>query len=221
MTRRLLVAISTVVALLGFAGAAFLYDRSAEEKGVSAASPQDHVLVRDHSPTLGPADAPVTIVEFFDPACETCRAFYPVVEKIMAAFPGQVQVVLRYTAFHEGSEEVIRILETARLQGVFNPVLEAILQAQPSWAAHDAPDIAKAWEAASAAGLDVQKARADMLMPDITGSLNQDREDVQTVGVKKTPTFFVNGKPLPSFGAQQLYDLVESEVGELTNNQNK
>jgi protein-disulfide isomerase len=31
-----------------------------------------------HSPVLGPQGAPVTIVEFFDPACETCHAFYPI-----------------------------------------------------------------------------------------------------------------------------------------------
>ena len=45
-------------------------------------------LVRPHSPIMGRADAPVTIVEFFDPACETCRAFYPIVKKIMAEHPG-------------------------------------------------------------------------------------------------------------------------------------
>jgi len=213
MTRPLVVAITAVVALLGFGGATFLYDRDTEDAEETATSELDRVLVRAHSPVLGPRSAPVTIVEFFDPACEACRSFYPVVKQIMGAFPGQVRVVLRYTAFHNGSDEVIRMLEAARLQGVFEPVLEAVLKAQPAWAAHDAPDLTKAWEAAGTAGLDVQKARADMLMPDITGVLNQDREDVRTVGVRQTPTFFVNGKPLSSFGAQQLYDLVRSEVG--------
>ncbi|MER3353349.1 MAG: thioredoxin domain-containing protein [Hoeflea sp. D1-CHI-28] len=221
MTKRLLVAITAVVALLGFGGATFLYDRNMEVKKDSAASQQEDVLVRAHSPVLGPETAPVTVVEFFDPACEACRAFYPVVKQIMEAFPEKVRVVLRYTTFHKESDEVVRILEAARLQGLFEPVLESVLRAQPSWAAHDAPDMAKAWEAAGAAGLNVQKARSDMLMPDITGVLNQDMADVQTVGVKQTPTFFVNGKPLPSFGAQQLYDLVQSEVGGPVSGENK
>jgi hypothetical protein len=43
---------------------------------------------------LGPKAARVTIVEFFDPACESCRAFYPVVKQIMAAHPKDVRVVL-------------------------------------------------------------------------------------------------------------------------------
>src|SRR3972149_3162781 len=46
-------------------------------------------LVRMHSPTLGKADAPVVIVEFLDPACETCRAFYPLGKQIMAANPAR------------------------------------------------------------------------------------------------------------------------------------
>ncbi len=210
MTGRLIVVTTIAVAIVVFAAAAFFYDRSTAQQ-VSSTT-EENLLVRSHSPVIGPADAPVTIVEFFDPACEACRAFHPVVKQILADFPDEVRVVLRYTVFHDGSDEAVRILETARLQGVFEPVLEAVLEAQPAWAAHGSADLSKAWEAAGAAGLDVSRARRDMLMPDITARLNQDMSDVQLVGVKQTPTFFVNGKPLPSFGAQQLYDLVRTEV---------
>ena len=51
-----------------------------------------------------------------------------------------------------------------------------------------------------------------MLAPSITAVLNQDLADVQAAGVTRTPTFFVNGKVLSEFGAQQLYNLVRSEV---------
>ena len=109
-------------------------------------------------------------------------------------------------------DEVVRLLETARLQRKFEPVLEAILQAQPQWASHGAPRLDKAWEAAAAAGLDIAKARNAMMTPEVTAVLEQDNSDSKAVGATKTPTFVVNGKHLPSFGAQQLYDLVESEV---------
>ena len=72
-------------------------------------------LIRSYSPTMGPEDAPVTVVEFFDPACEACRAFYPVIKDILAEHDGQVRVVLRYTPFHgAASEEAIRVMEAAR-----------------------------------------------------------------------------------------------------------
>ncbi|MBN8999707.1 MAG: DsbA family protein, partial [Rhizobiales bacterium] len=56
------------------------------------------------------------------------------------------------------------------------------------------------------------KARQAMMAPEITTTLKQDIDDLKAVGVTGTPTFFVNGKPLPSFGAQQLYDLVNAEI---------
>lgn len=41
-----------------------------------------------------------------------------------------------------------------------------------------------------------------MMAPDVVAILNQDRADVETVGIRQTPTFFVNGKPLDPFGRQ-------------------
>ena len=208
MNRRTIIIMTAVVAAGLFAIGGLLYSPPSKEVAVAQPSSNEAPLVRPYSPSFGPADAPVTIVEFFDPSCEACRAFHPIVKQIREKFPDSVRVVLRYTAFHKGSDEAVRILETARLQGVFEPVLEAMLETQPKWAAHGNPNLGITWEAARAAGLDVEKARRDMLMPDITAILNQDMADVKNVGVQKTPTFFVNGKPLPSFGAEQLYKLV-------------
>src|SRR3546814_13756603 len=91
----------------------------------------------------------------------------------METFPGQVRVVLRYATFHEGSDEAARILELARLQGVFQPVLEKILEAQPEWASHGTPDLSKAWDAARAAGLDVESPRPTRDLPGISRALSQ------------------------------------------------
>ncbi len=211
MTKRTLVVLTAIVSVVVFAAAGWWFTaKQAGNAGVQVADAA--VLVRPHSPIFGPKTAPVTIVEFFDPACETCRAFYPVVKEIMARFPDQVRLVIRYTPLHQGSDEVVRLLETARQQRKFEPVLEAILRAQPQWASHSAPRIDKAWEAAAAAGLDIAKARDTLMSPGVTAVLDQDRSDSVAVGAQKTPTFLVNGKHLPSFGAQQLYDLVENEV---------
>lgn len=176
-------------------------------KGVDAA---ETLLVRPHSPVIGPKSAPVTIVEFFDPSCEACRAMYPVVKRIMAQYPKEVRLILRYAPLHQGSESAIRLLEAARVQGKFEPVLEAVLASQPEW--HDDASAARAWDAAAAAGLNVEQARQAMMSPQITASINQDFVDMQAAGVRGTPTFFVNGKPLPSFGPDQLNETVSAEV---------
>ena len=212
MTRRTLVILTAVIAVSVFAAAGMWFTGKDADKKAGATVADASLLVRPHSPSFGPRSAPVTIVEFFDPACEPCRAFYPLVKKIMAEFPGQVRLVLRYTPLHQGSDEVVRLLEIARLQQKFEPVLEAILQAQPQWASHGAPRIEKAWEVAEAAGLDLAQTRNALMSPEVSAVLEQGILDSKAAGATKTPTFIVNGKHLPSFGAQQLYDLVESEV---------
>ncbi len=169
-------------------------------------------LIRFHSPILGPADAPVTIVEFFDPACEACRAFHPIVKQIMANYPKDVRVVIRYAAFHDGSDTAVRLLESARKQGIFMPVLEALLEAQPMWAKHSGAQLDIAWDAAANAGLDIKLAHDQITSPEISAVLEQDAADVKTIGVRQTPTFFVDGRPLLDFGAEQLKEMVRIQV---------
>lgn len=212
MSRRAVVLSISFLAIVGFAVAAFFYNRATTVPQATAPVPQTSVLMRFNSPSFGPANAPVTIVEFFDPSCEACRAFYPIVKKMMSQHPADVRLVLRYVKLHVGSEEAIRLLETARKQGVFAPVLEAVLAAQPQW--HDDAKASAAWDAAALAGLDVAKAREEMMSPEITATIERDAADAKTVGVKGTPTFFVNDKPLTNFGAQQLYDLIWSEINQ-------
>ena len=101
MNRRTLVLVIGVVLLVAFAAAAFLYQRAIPPEQPAAPSPQDtNALVRFHSPVFGSANAPVTVVEFFDPSCEACRAFYPYVKQILAENPNDVRLVLRYVLFH-------------------------------------------------------------------------------------------------------------------------
>lgn len=209
MNRRILVLATLVLSVAAFAAASLFYNSATANQGAQTAAVPANTLVRSHSPVIGPREAPVTIVEFFDPSCEACRAFYPVVKQIMARYPNQVRLVVRYAPFHAGSEEAVRILEAARAQGVYIPVLEAVLAQQPQW--HDG-DMASAWSAAAAAGLDIERARATMSAPGVTAVMEQDVADGSALGVRGTPTFFVNGRQPTEFGVEQLEELVRAEV---------
>lgn len=213
MNRKITVLVIAGLLVTAFVAFAVLFKSAQTPEQVVTAQPSASPLVRFHSPVIGTANAPVTIVEFFDPSCEACRAFFPLVKKILADNPNDVRLVLRYVLFHEGSETAARILETARKQGIYPQVLEAVMAAQPQW--HDDPQVLMAWAAAEQAGLDVSKAKAEMMSADITSTLEKDAADAKAVGIRQTPTFFVNGKSLPSFGSQQLTNLVDSEVAQV------
>jgi protein-disulfide isomerase len=169
-------------------------------------------LVRPYSPTLGPKNAPVTIVEFFDPACEGCRAFYPIVKDLMRKYPKDVRLVLRYATFHKGSDQMVKFLEASKLQGKYWEVLEAVLAAQPQWASHSNPNISLAYEAAAKTGLDVPRALADAKSADMQAVLDQDFKDLNALEIASTPSFFVNGRPPFRLSPTNLVALVADEV---------
>ncbi|MBZ0114555.1 MAG: DsbA family protein [Thermoanaerobaculia bacterium] len=170
------------------------------------------VFVRDHSPTLGSDDAKVYLVEFLDPACEACAAFSPFVKELMAEHPGKIKLVIRYAPFHDGADEVVKILEAARKQGKYWETLDVMFKSQALWASHHEPRPDKLWQYLPMTGLDLAQLRKDMVDPAIAALIVQDMADVEALGVRKTPGFFVNGKPLQTFGYQQLKALVEEEI---------
>ena len=193
-----------------------LLDMQAEAASEDAGQAESS-LVRSHSPILGPQEAPVTIVEFFDPACEACRAFYPLTKSILETYPEQVQLIVRYTPFHgEVSDTAIRVLEVARHQDVFEPVLEALLSRQDQWASHGRFDESAILEIASQAGLDRAAAEEQLNSAEVQAVIDQDMADVKTNQIRQTPTFFVNGELLEPFGMQELIDVVKSEVEEIS-----
>jgi protein-disulfide isomerase len=79
-----------LVGLAVFAAAVWFQSRSASVVQVELVQPEiAETLIRSYSPIIGPEEAPVTIVEFFDPACEACRAFHPIVKDILAEHDGE------------------------------------------------------------------------------------------------------------------------------------
>lgn len=216
MKQKLLFVLAVAILLLGFLMATLLYTSSREDAATQHTALNQERLVRMHSPTLGPAEAKVRVVEFFDPACETCRDFYPFVKHLMGAHPGQIRLVLRHAPFHEGSDQAVRVLEAARRQDKYWEILEALYAAQHVWVQHHRVQAERIWDVLAPLDLDLERLRQDMDTPEVAAVIAQDLEDAQALNVEKTPEFFVNARPLPSFGREQLRTLVEDAVAEST-----
>jgi protein-disulfide isomerase len=91
---------AVVLLLLVFAVATMNHKAETAEQTEQVVDRNRDRLIRMHSPTLGNMQAKVVIVEFLDPACETCRSFYPLVKQMMAANPNDIRLVLRYAPFY-------------------------------------------------------------------------------------------------------------------------
>jgi len=212
MKKRNIVLFSSIFLVLLFVLGVFLYKSQQAKKIGFMARENASIFVREYSQTLGSDDAKVYLIKFSDPACETCSAFHPFVKKLMAVNPGKIKLVLRYAPFHDGADYFVKILEAAKKQGKYWETLDIMYRTQGHWASHHKPQPQLIWRFLPRAGLDLAKIRKDMTDPEIEKIIKQDLADAKSLNVRKTPGFFVNGKPLTSFGYKQLQKLVESEI---------
>ena len=139
MKKSYIVVIATILLVGVFVGAAVVYQQQQVSESKAISSQFAARLAPEYAATMGDPNARVTIVEFFDPACETCKVFHPLVKQILNEYPGQVRLVMRYAPLHTGSDYVVSLLEAAKQQGKFWETLEAAYDSQSKWAAHGNP----------------------------------------------------------------------------------
>jgi protein-disulfide isomerase len=192
---------------------ATLREKAAVEVRLKAPPVYRAPVAADGFPTRGPADAPVTIVEFSDFHCPYCRAVQPTLTALLAKYPKQVRLVYRHLpldGLHPQARRASEASWCANEQGKF-------------WAFHDRV-YAGASEAndavlkqyATAAGLDLAAFDTCLASGRAKGPIQQDVEEGQKYGVNGTPGFFINGRfmsgnlPLDTF-----VSLVEDELGSI------
>ncbi|MBM3275948.1 MAG: thioredoxin domain-containing protein, partial [Candidatus Sericytochromatia bacterium] len=161
---------------------------------------------------MGPRDAKVTIVEFLDPECESCRAMYPMVKNLLAQYEGRVQFVVRYMPLHPNSLYAAGVLEAAGEQGRYWEMLETLFRYQPDWGSHHHPRPELIPGYAREIGLDMQALERSLGVGTHRRIVEADHADGRTLGVTGTPTFFVNGRLVEWLGYQTLKSLIDAEL---------
>ena len=202
-----------------FVAATQLYrgsERPAE--GKASASPpvpvDPSLLVRSDSPTLGPLTARVTVVEFLDPECESCRAMHPITKRIVREYEGRVRLVVRYMPLHLNSAYAATMLEAAREQGRYWEMLDMLFEYQPQWGDQQTPQPPLMLDLAARVGLDMKVLHRALQNPAHAKKIERDEADGKNVGVIGTPTFFVNGRKLPKLGYEPLKVAIDKALAE-------
>ncbi len=173
---------------------------------------REAALASEHAPSVGDAGAKVHIVEFLDPACGTCAMFYPMVKGWMAEVPGEIRLSIRHVPFHEGVDYAVRVLEASRNQDKYWETLETLLATQSQWVQNHVVQPDRVLPAIASVGLDVEQLQADMNSAEVQQRMDRDFQDSKTLKVVATPEYFVNGRQLPSFGQEELANLVREEL---------
>lgn len=144
-----------------------------------------------NSAVRGPKNAPVTITMFSDFQCPFCAQSAPVVEQVLAAYPNDVNFVMKQfplRQIHPNADPAARAAIAAGKQGKF-------------WEMHDelykngrnlTPETIKG--IAEKIGLDMKKFEADQTSDDVKKQVDEELALGQKSDVRGTPSFFVNGK---------------------------
>jgi protein-disulfide isomerase len=70
----------------------------------------------------------------------------------------------------------------------------------------------RVWPELAGTGLDLDRVRSEMNSAQIAARMERDFADARMLGVSQTPEYFVNGRPMPSFGLEELQALVKEEL---------
>jgi protein-disulfide isomerase len=151
-----------------------------------------HTIPVDHSEVKGNKNAPVTIVEFVDFQCPFCARFHAPILEVLKAYPKDVNYVLKNfpLGFHDQAKPAGKAAFAAGEQGKYWEMVEKLLENGKSLNDEAFKKFA------GDLGLDVKKFMDDYTNKDSQweGYIQKDMSLAQQVGVRGTPTFYINGR---------------------------
>jgi protein-disulfide isomerase len=174
-------------------------DKAATRTAAAAARPtgpdpaRAYELPVGQSPVRGKVDAAITIVEFSDYQCPYCAKAEPLIASFVEAYPNDTRVVFKHyplTNIHPHAMPAALAATAAQKQGKFWEMHDQLFANQRSL------NPAQITETAKKLGLDMTRFEADMKSPEVAAAVQADMKLAQQVGIRGTPSIFVNGKLL-------------------------
>jgi len=144
----------------------------------------------DRSPSKGPADAPVILLEVSDFQCPVCRRAYEPLRSIAEQMPGTVRLVFKHNPLdmHRNALNAAAAAMAAARQGRFDAFADWAFQNQSSL------DEASLLNAARTLGLDMERFQKDYADPALRMRAKTEGNAAASLGAQGTPSFFVNGQ---------------------------
>lgn len=147
---------------------------------------------------IGPADAPVTIVEFFDYRCPYCHAALEWVSDVVSARRDVRVVFKELPILSDQSMEAARASIAAMPQGRYWAFHQALMASRGDLTPERIDAIAQG------VGIDVARMRRAMASPEITSLLEDNRNRAIEYSISGTPGFVINGELIPGFNQSRL-----------------
>jgi formate-nitrite transporter family protein len=145
---------------------------------------------------LGPADAPITLEEFGDFQCPPCGKLSEPINQLQKQH--NLRIIFREfpLPMHAHAREAAYAAEAAGLQGRFWQMHDLLFREQPVWS--NSPDARTLFNAyAGMLQLDLDRFKRDMDSSDVIQQVETDQQRGAQIGVRTTPTIFLNNQAVP------------------------
>ncbi|MDX1402649.1 MAG: thioredoxin domain-containing protein [Kiloniellales bacterium] len=173
-------------------------DKALKAKGIRGQAPQKSIedMIKspikvglNNAPTMGPADAEITIVEFSDFQCPFCKRVTPTMEQLVKDYNGKVRVAFRQhpLSFHKNAMSAAKASLAANAQGKFWEMHDALFENQRDLSDENIKKLAKEL------GLNMKQFEADWKSNKFDAQIEEDIKFARANGATGTPAFFVNG----------------------------
>jgi protein-disulfide isomerase len=178
--------------------------------------PTGDVVGAEPSHKLGPDSAKVKLEEFGDFQCPPCGMLHPILVQMHKEFGNDLQIIFRefpLVPAHQHAIAAASASEAAGLQGKFWEMHDLLYDHQKDW--KDVFDVRPIFEGyAKQIGLDLDRYKADLNSDLVSQRIFQDGKRGHSLGVKGTPTVFLNGRELPfeSLPADSLRGIIQAEL---------
>lgn len=167
-----------------------------------------HVSARDH--VRGANDALVTIIEYGDFECPSCKQAAPAVALLLKRFEGRVRLIFRHfplEAVYPNAVAAAEASEAAASQGRFWEMHDQLLENQRHL------EVACLAELAQRLGLDVRRFSNELKDHLHVPRIRRSAAEGRRLGIRASPTFYVNGSLCDvSFGLLALRHAVEQKL---------
>ena len=171
--------------------------------------PSLHSPITDQDHTIGPADAPVSILEYGDYECPHCGRAEGVVVELLATFGGKIRYAFRpfpLVKVHKNARLAAEAAEAAGAQGKFQELHHALFAHQ------DALQPEHLVEYARQAGLDIARFRDDVNTHRFARRIQESMADALRSGVTGTPAFFINSRRHMGYERDSLASAIEEAL---------
>ena len=160
------------------------------------------------SPSKGPADAKVTLVEFLDFECPHCSTGAKNSMELLKLYPNDLRVVFRHQplSFHKNAKSAAMASMAAHNQGKFWEMEAKLFENFRALSEE------KIEALAAEVGLDMERFKKDWKSAETEALVNADMEEGRKLGATGTPTFFLNGQML--VGARPL-EVMRAKIDEI------